>query len=74
MNNEKTTEEFDLVGHIIAHEGGELDDTGTLKLFSHLVRSGQAWSLQGHYGRAAEALIDNGYIEANTGRILKEVT
>ena len=53
---------FDLVGMIMAFEAGELDDAGTLKLFAHLIKTGQAWTLQGSYGRAASVLIDRGYI------------
>ena len=63
---------FDLVGNIIAYEGGELNGEATLELFSHLIRSGMAWSLQGHYGRTAVSLIDNGYL-SKEGKILKEV-
>ena len=43
---------------IIAYETGELDYEGTLKLFSNLIKSGQAWSLQGHYGRTAKQIIE----------------
>lgn len=53
---------FDLVGNIMAFEAGELDDAGTLKLFAYLIKTGQAWTLQGSYGRAASTLIENGYI------------
>tara|TARA_R100000742_G_C4272528_1_gene91759 strand:+ start:713 stop:949 length:237 start_codon:yes stop_codon:yes gene_type:complete len=49
---------IDYVDYIIAYESGELDHKKTLELFSHLVGNGQAWSLQGHYGRTAKALID----------------
>jgi len=55
---------FDVVGHIMAHENGELDEEGTKRLFQHLVDSGLAWRLQGHYGRAAHAMIDAGHIKA----------
>ena len=64
-------EPYDLVGNIMAHEDGELDEAETLALFAHLVQSGLAWSLQGSYGRAAAALIDNGYLSRD-GSILKE--
>lgn len=51
--------ERDIVDEIIAYENGELDVQGVLSLFSYLISTGQAWSLQGSYGRAAQALIDN---------------
>lgn len=57
---------------IMAFENGELDEHATLELFSDLVATGQAWGLQGHYGRAAAALIDAGYLDT-AGNILKEV-
>lgn len=60
---------MDLLGKIIAHESGELDDNDTLELFSELIKTGQAWTLQGHYGRTATALIDSGYL-SKTGDIL----
>jgi len=61
---------MDKVDMIIAYECGELDDNGTLELFSNLIKSGQAWSLQGHYGRTARAIIEAGYISKD-GEILE---
>lgn len=48
----------DLVDKIIKYETGELDYENTLKLFCELIKSGKAWSLQGHYGRTAKQLIE----------------
>jgi len=48
---------FDLTTSIIAYESGELDDADVVELFSELIKSGLAWSLQGCYGRTAMALI-----------------
>ena len=49
---------------IIAYEAGELDEPDILEGFQHLVNSGLAWKLQGHYGRTAARLIEAGLIEA----------
>lgn len=54
---------MDNTDKIIAYECGELDDEGIIELFQSLVNTGQAWSLQGHYGRTAQALIEAGYIK-----------
>jgi hypothetical protein len=59
-----------LVNFIMDYEDGSLDDTGILNLFSYLIRTGKAWSLQGSYGRAAKSLIDQGYID-RSGKILQ---
>ena len=58
----KTKKKYDEVGAIIAYETGELSEEGTIELFQHLVDNGHAWSLQGSYGRTAQALLDAGYI------------
>lgn len=60
------------VGLIIEYESGQMSDKATIKLFSELIKTGDAWTLQGSYGRMAKALIDAGYIDKQ-GKILKEV-
>lgn len=48
------------IDKIIAYENGELSEEEAIELFQDLIDSGQAWTLQGHYGRTAAALIDAG--------------
>ena len=72
MEKRTNKQKYDVVGNIISHESGELDGNETLELFSHLIKNGMAWTLQGAYGRAASSLIDNGYISSK-GKIVKEL-
>ena len=53
---------MDALGQIIAYENGDLDDTEVIELFQCLVDNGMAWTLQGSYGRQAQALLDAGMI------------
>lgn len=48
------------IDKIIAYENGELSEEEVIELFQDLIDSGQTWTLQGHYGRTAAALIDAG--------------
>ena len=57
---------------IIAYEEGNIDEVGILLLFAELIKSGMAWSLQGHYGRTAKALIDAEYISEDGQTIFYE--
>ena len=50
------------INQIIAYENGQLDEAGVIELFQSLVNTGLAWSLQGHYGRTAKALIEAGLV------------
>lgn len=47
---------------MMAYESGELNDAETINFFADLVKTKMAWSLQGHYGRIASAMIDAGFI------------
>ena len=50
-----------LTDMIIKYETGNLDDLEVIALFQELIDTGMAWSLQGHYGRMAKALIEAGF-------------
>jgi hypothetical protein len=47
---------------LIAYESGELNDADTIAFFANLIKTKTAWSLQGHYGRIASAMIDAGFV------------
>ena len=54
---------MELVDRIIAYETGTMEtEEELLGFFQELVDTGMAWSLQGHYGRTAQALIDAGHL------------
>jgi hypothetical protein len=57
---------MDQVSKIMAYESGELEQDEMVELFQELINSCLAWKLQGHYGRTAAALIENGYCTAPT--------
>lgn len=52
-----------ILDKMLDFETGTLDDEGVLDLFQELVNNGMAWTLQGFYGRTAQALLDAGLIE-----------
>jgi len=65
-----TKVKFDVVDFVMAYESGEASQEYLLEGFANLIKTGQAWSLQGHYGRTAQSLIDGGYI-SREGEILQ---
>lgn len=53
-----------MLNQILQYADGELDEEQTITLFQSLVDTGLAWELQGHYGRTAIDLINQGLITA----------
>ena len=52
----------ELTKKIISYEQGELTEEEVIDFFQELVDSGLAWNLQGHYGRTAYAMIQEGLV------------
>lgn len=48
------------VNDIIAYENGDMQEEEMIQFFQELIDSGAAWTLQGHYGRMAQNLIEDG--------------
>ena len=59
---------MNLVGQIIRYENGEMNEQEMISFFQDLINNGMAWSLQGHYGRVAMALIEEGHCTHATSR------
>ena len=62
----------DFLDQIMEYESGTLSDPETLEMFSKIVKDGLTYSLQGHYGRTASALIQDGWLDKE-GNILKKL-
>ena len=54
---------MNVLDKIMKYENDELKNDEIVELFQELINSGLAWTLQGHYGRAAKSLIKNGYCQ-----------
>ena len=52
-----------LATQLMDYEMGVLKYDEMLELFGQLIASGIVWSLQGSYGRTAQRLIEEGYID-----------
>lgn len=64
------SDNYDLVGNIIAYEEGEMSSREIVDFFSYLGKTGVVHGLQGSYGRSFEMLVNSGYLDIN-GEILK---
>ena len=53
---------MDTITRIIEYEQGDLNDEEIIELFSDLLNSGLVYSLQGHYHRQCQCLLDAGLI------------
>lgn len=51
---------FDELDFLMNYEEGRLGKEAIVDGFQHLIDSGLAWTLQGHYGRTAHHLITEG--------------
>lgn len=59
--------QYDVLSAMIDYEMGVLDTDKTIELFQYLVDTGLAWTLQGHYGRMAQDMINQGLITHDVG-------
>lgn len=50
------------ISTIIAYENGELAPAQVVELFQYLLDTGVIWHLQGSYQRAADQLLEQGFI------------
>ena len=49
-----------MVDKIVKYESGEMSVEEVVDFFKELINSGLCWQLQGHYGRTARYLIEEG--------------
>jgi len=54
-----------VVDNIIKYENGEMTEGEAVEFFQALINSGLVWKLQGHYGRTAVSLIEEGLCNAS---------
>jgi hypothetical protein len=58
------------VDFIMAYENGELNESEIVEGFQDGINSGLVWKLQGHYGRMAARLIEQGYCHDTNGYLV----
>lgn len=58
-----------MINSIIQYESNDFHQQEKIEFFAELIRSGYIHSLQGHYHRTAQALIEGGYISED-GEVL----
>lgn len=63
---------MNMVDKIIAFENGDMTEEEVIHFFQDLVDSGDAWRLQGSYGRMATALIDQGLVIKKTQKDINQ--
>lgn len=59
----KSKKSYDPLNDMMEWEENGLEPKREKRLFQHLVDTGKAWHLQGTYGRAANDMLESGYIK-----------
>ena len=60
------------VDGISRYESGQMEEEEQVEFLQHLVDTGIVWSLQGHYGRTASWMINEGLVQVGKEREKKE--
>jgi len=54
--------DMDVMDSIIRYENGNMGEKEEIRFFQNLINTGLCWKLQGHYGRVATHLLEEGLI------------